>query len=116
MRDYATAVADKFYIRSGRERIEVSGKVRRQFEDLLFEHIERNCREIKVRPVSIIFQNPETPYKRKNHRNGMTYIENSLAPVVRKLPTLNEGEYYEFPGVEFILERDGTGVIYLRRA
>lgn len=116
MRDYASNVADELCIRRGRERREVSGKVRRQFEDLLYEHIEKNRKKIKVRPVSITFQNPETPYERRNHRNGMTYIQNSLAPVVRKLPVLGDGEYYEFPGIEFILEKDGTGTIYLRRA
>ena len=78
--------------------------------------IEENLSKIKVRPVSIIFQNPKTPYNRNFKRKGVTYIEKSLDSIVKDLPKLEKGEYYDFPSIEFVLERDGTGVVYLRYA
>lgn len=116
MRDYANIVSDALCIRNGKESLEVSEQVRKKFDDLLHKYIRKRRRQIKIRPVSIIFQNPETPYKRRQHRNGVTYIEESLAPVVRELPSLSEGEYYAFPSIEFIIERDGGGTIFFRGA
>lgn len=114
MSDYATMVSDMLCIRSKNGRKEVSDKVRKQFDKLLYNYVEKSRRTIEVRPVSIIFQNPKTPYKRRNHRNGVFYLEKSLLPVINELPVLGEGEYYEFPSIEFILERNGTGSIYFR--
>ena len=116
MSDYATIVSERLCIRSGEKRVGVSGQVHRKFNEALCRYIIKERKLIKIRPVSIIFQNPETPYKRRNHRNGVTYIEKSLAPVIRELPSLDEGEYYEFPSIEFIMERDGEGTIYFRQA
>ena len=89
-------------------------EVRKLFNELLNSYIEKNMKKIKVRPVSIIFQNPKTPYKKNNHRSGVVYFENTLTQVVSKLPILGEDEYYEFPSIEFIIERDGEETIYLR--
>lgn len=116
MIDCVNVVSSKLCIRSGEERKEVSEKTKGQFDDKLYHYIVEEKKKIKIRPVSIIFQNPKTPYKRRNHRNGVTYLEISLAPVVKKLVSLNEGEYYEFPSIEFIIERDGETVVYLRPA
>ena len=114
MRDYASVVSERLCIRSGEKRKEVSGQVRKKFDDLLYKYVSKERKLIKTRPISIIFQNPVTPYMRRNYRNGVTYIEKSLAPVTRELPSLDEGEYYEFPGVELIIESDGEGTIYFR--
>lgn len=116
MRDYASIVSESLCIRFGEERREVSEQVRKEFDNLLYNFVAKERKLIKTRPVSIIFQNPVTPYRRRNHRNGVTYIEKSFAPVIRELPSLDEGEYYEFPSIEFIMERDGEGTIYFRQA
>ena len=114
MSDYANIVSDKLCIRNGEKKKEVSEQVRKKFDNELYKYIEDEQKKIKIRPVSIIFQNPETPYKRRQHRNGVTYLEISLTKVVRNLPSLKEGEYYEFPSIEFIIERDGSGEVYFR--
>ncbi len=116
MSGYANDVANRLWIRNGRNRKEVQANVLIQFRDCLDDFIDENMHEIKVRPVCVIFQNPRKPYKREFKRKGVTYIEKSLDSVVKKLPKLSEGEYYDFPSLEIILERNGTGFIYLRYA
>jgi len=114
MRDFASIASERLCIRSGEEKMEVAERVRKKFDDLLYKYVLQRRKLIKARPVSIIFQNPKTPYKRRHHRNGVTYIEQSLAPVIRELPSLGEDEYYEFPNIEFIIERDGEVTVYFR--
>lgn len=116
MSGYANDVANRLWISDGREIREVPSSVTIKFRDSLDEFIENNLKRIGVRPVSIIFQNPKTPYIRNFKRKGVTYIEKSMDSVVKKLPKLNNGEYYDFPSLEIILERDGTGFVYLRYA
>ena len=67
MSDYATIVSERLCIRSGEKRVGVSGQVHRKFNEALCRYIIKERKLIKIRPVSIIFQNPETPFPARSN-------------------------------------------------
>ena len=78
---------------------QVSGKVRRLFEKLYEQYVEKRVGEVSERNATIIFCEKHNKCVSKYTARGVAYYNDNLLEVIKALPYCREGEYYKFPAL-----------------
>lgn len=77
----------------------VTGKVRRLFEKLYEQYVEKRIGEIPEKNATIIFCEKHNKRVSKYAVRDVAYYNDNLSEVIKALPYCREGEYYKFPAL-----------------